>query len=74
MLASGPMLPDLPPPSVHIEPLPYEARLDPRPRAQVDLVVIHCTELPDLATAREQHRDRGELVHTSSYRQIATRG
>jgi len=59
MLASGPMLPDLPPPSVHIEPLPYEARLDPRPRAQVDLVVIHCTELPDLATARRY----GEEVH-----------
>jgi len=37
---------------VHETPLPYEARLDARPRAQVDLVVIHCTELPDLATAR----------------------
>ena len=40
-------------PSVHVDPLPYEARLEPRPLAQVDLVVIHCTELPDLATARE---------------------
>ncbi len=40
-------------PSVHVDPLPYEARLEPRPLAQVDLVVIHCTELPDLAAARE---------------------
>ena len=35
------------------EPLPYVPQLDRRPRKQVDLVVIHCTELPDLATARE---------------------
>lgn len=51
------MPPESPPPSIppdiRIEPLPYEARLEPRPLAQVDLVVIHCTELPDLATARE---------------------
>jgi N-acetylmuramoyl-L-alanine amidase len=33
-------------------PLAYAARLQVRPRAQIDLVVIHCTELPDLATAR----------------------
>jgi N-acetylmuramoyl-L-alanine amidase len=33
-------------------PLPYVERLDARPVADVDLVVIHCTELPDLATAR----------------------
>lgn len=44
-----PHLPTLP---IHVEPLPYEARLDARPREQVDLVVIHCTELPDLAMAR----------------------
>ncbi|KGQ19704.1 N-acetylmuramoyl-L-alanine amidase [Lysobacter dokdonensis DS-58] len=45
----------MPPPELPVEstPLPYEARLDARPRAQIDLVVIHCTELPDLATARE---------------------
>ncbi|MGH8086140.1 MAG: N-acetylmuramoyl-L-alanine amidase [Lysobacter sp.] len=41
------------PPAIRVEPLPYEARLEARPLAQVDLVVIHCTELPDLATARE---------------------
>lgn len=34
-------------------PLPYEDRLDARDPAQIDLVVIHCTELPDLAMARE---------------------
>jgi N-acetylmuramoyl-L-alanine amidase len=45
--------PDLPvqAPPVH-DPLPYELRLEARPRAQIDLVVVHCTELPDLATAR----------------------
>lgn len=41
------------PPDIRVEPLPYEGRLEPRELAQVDLVVIHCTELPDLATARE---------------------
>ncbi|HEY2346721.1 MAG TPA: N-acetylmuramoyl-L-alanine amidase [Xanthomonadaceae bacterium] len=34
-------------------PLSYEDRLEARPIAQIDLVVIHCTELPDLAMARE---------------------
>ncbi len=34
------------------DPLPYEDRLEARPLAQVDLVVVHCTELPDLAAAR----------------------
>jgi N-acetylmuramoyl-L-alanine amidase len=38
---------------VRIDPLPYEHLLEPRPLSQVDLVVVHCTELPDLATARE---------------------
>jgi N-acetylmuramoyl-L-alanine amidase len=46
------MSPDLPPLPVDIDPLPYEARLDERTASQIDLVVIHCTELPDLATAR----------------------
>jgi N-acetylmuramoyl-L-alanine amidase len=44
------------------EPLPYAERLQARTLADVDLVVIHCTELPDLATAREY----GErIVHPS---------
>lgn len=39
--------------TIHPWPLPYEERLDPRAHDQIDLVVIHCTELPDLAMARE---------------------
>ena len=34
-------------------PLPYEERLAERTPSAIDLVVIHCTELPDLAMARE---------------------
>jgi N-acetylmuramoyl-L-alanine amidase len=43
-----------PPPhaAIHSWPLPYEERLDARSAEKIDLVVIHCTELPDLATAR----------------------
>lgn len=33
--------------------LPYEEQLEQRLATQIDLVVIHCTELPDLAMARE---------------------
>ncbi|MGV8959446.1 MAG: N-acetylmuramoyl-L-alanine amidase [Stenotrophomonas sp.] len=39
-------------PIVHA-PLPYEEQLAPRALSAIDLVVIHCTELPDLAMARE---------------------
>ncbi len=38
---------------IHQFPLPYEQRLQARETAQIDLVVVHCTELPDLAMARE---------------------
>ncbi len=38
---------------IHDWPLPYVSRLELRPLTNVDLVVIHCTELPDLASARE---------------------
>lgn len=41
------------------KPLSYQARLEPRTLDQIDLVVIHATELPDLATAREY----GERIH-----------
>jgi N-acetylmuramoyl-L-alanine amidase len=52
-----------PDPSVRIAPLPYEDRLEARAIEQIDLVVIHCTELPDLATAR----DYGErILHADS--------
>jgi N-acetylmuramoyl-L-alanine amidase len=48
------MLPDLPPtPPVLIDPLPYELQLDVRPLSQIDLVVIHCTEVPTLELSRE---------------------
>lgn len=47
----------------HRWPLPYEQRLDARPLTDIELVVIHCTELPDLAMAREY----GErIVHLGS--------
>jgi N-acetylmuramoyl-L-alanine amidase len=47
------VLPDLPPPPVLLEPLPYEERLEPRPLSKFDLVGIHCTEVPTLALSRE---------------------
>ncbi|MBN6148947.1 N-acetylmuramoyl-L-alanine amidase [Xanthomonas sp. AmX2] len=40
------------------DPLPYCERLPARAPQDIDLAVIHCTELPDLATAR----DYGERV------------
>ncbi|MFY2764423.1 N-acetylmuramoyl-L-alanine amidase [Arenimonas sp. MALMAid1274] len=43
----------LPAPRLQAWPLPYAHRLQSRPLGNVDLVVIHCTELPDLALARE---------------------
>lgn len=39
-------------PAIHSWLLPYEERLDERAAAQIDLAVIHCTELPDMAMAR----------------------
>jgi len=41
------------PPWIHPAALPYESRLQRRELGDITLVVIHCTELPDLATARE---------------------
>lgn len=41
------------PPEIRVDPLPYEDRLGARAAADIELVVIHCTELPDLAVARE---------------------
>lgn len=39
--------------------LPYASRLEARPVDDIDMVVLHCTELPDLAMAREY----GERIH-----------
>jgi len=44
---------------IHEWPLSYESRLEQRAPSAIDLVVIHCTELPDMAMAREY----GERVH-----------
>ena len=44
---------------IHDWPLSYESRLERRTPSAIDLVVIHCTELPDMAMAREF----GERVH-----------
>lgn len=38
---------------IHQSLLPYAEHLEPREVSRIDLVVIHCTELPDLATTRE---------------------
>lgn len=48
------MTPDLPPPDLawNVAPLAYVERLDARPIEAIELVVVHCTELPDLAEAR----------------------
>jgi N-acetylmuramoyl-L-alanine amidase len=49
-------------PVIHDQPLPYVHALPQRDPSTVDTVVIHCTELPDLASAREY----GErIVHPS---------
>ena len=47
------MSPPAPGPGIELQHLPYVERLDARAPETVDLVVIHCTELPDLAMARE---------------------
>jgi N-acetylmuramoyl-L-alanine amidase len=44
---------------IYPRPLPYEQALAERTPGDIDLVVIHCTELPDLPTAREF----GEKIH-----------
>ena len=48
--------------SIIKQPLPYEANLTDRNISQVELLVIHCTELPDLAMARSY----GEVLHYDS--------
>ena len=46
-------------PEIHEDFLPYALKLDGRLSGSVDLLVIHCTELPDLAMARVY----GEKIH-----------
>jgi N-acetylmuramoyl-L-alanine amidase len=47
------------PPPILVDPLPYAGNLQARSLDGIDLVVMHCTELPDLATARRF----GEQIH-----------
>jgi N-acetylmuramoyl-L-alanine amidase len=49
---------------IHRDDLPYANRLETRALGSVDLVVIHCTELPDLPTARRY----GEKIRYSESR------
>ena len=42
----------MPAPAIILHPLPYAGLLAVRAPDAIDTVVIHCTELPDLATAR----------------------
>jgi N-acetylmuramoyl-L-alanine amidase len=46
-------------PAIRKRPLPYETKLRQRQSGSIDLVVIHCTELPDLEAARRF----GERIH-----------
>ncbi len=50
---------------VHDAPLPYIERLAKRDPLDVDLVVVHCTELPDVSEARRY----AEIIH---YQQTQT--
>ena len=45
--------------SIHFRPLSYDQRLETRSLDRIEGVVIHATELPDLAMAR----DYGEQIH-----------
>ena len=50
--------------------LPYVQLLNARDLSNIDLVVIHCTELPDLATARQYgERVLSGGVGCAAYRQ-----
>ena len=46
-------------PAIYTRPLSYEHLLKARSAIEIDLLVIHCTELPDLETARQY----GEKIH-----------
>lgn len=49
-------------PPIHDWPLPWVGQLQLREPADIDTVVLHCTELPDLAAARRW----GERIHHPS--------
>ena len=63
--------------NIHEWLLSYEARLDARAPDAIDLVVIHCTELPDMALARqfgERIRHAGSRTGNSGHYYIDTDG
>lgn len=47
---------------ITVQALSYETKLDDRQLEDIELIVIHCTELPDLSTARKY----GEQIHYAS--------
>ncbi|MCB1583378.1 MAG: N-acetylmuramoyl-L-alanine amidase [Marinicella sp.] len=47
---------------ISVQPLSYEDKLNERKLSDIELVVVHCTELPDLNTARKY----GEKIHYQS--------
>jgi N-acetyl-anhydromuramyl-L-alanine amidase AmpD len=56
--------------AIHDWPLPYETRLARRELTTIDLVIIHCTELPDMTMTREfgervryEHSQTGNSGH-----------
>lgn len=59
------------PVSVIQDPVSYESRLQERAISQITLVVVHCTELPDLKTARQYaetiHYDRSQTGNSGHY-------
>jgi N-acetylmuramoyl-L-alanine amidase len=58
-------------PVLRFQPLPYVDALSARAVGTIDLVVIHCTELPDLATARrfgeDIHYDASQTGNSGHY-------
>jgi N-acetylmuramoyl-L-alanine amidase len=63
--------------AIHDWPLSYESRLDRRRLDVIDLVVIHCTELPDMAMTREfgeRIRYAGNQTGNSGHYYIDTDG
>lgn len=51
--------------NIHDWPLPYVQQLEVRNIEDIDLVIVHCTELPDLAMAR-QYGERILYVESGS--------
>ncbi len=67
----------MPAESIRVNLLPYVSRLAKRSCEDIDLVVIHCTELPDLATARtwgERIQHAGPLTGNSGHYYIDRNG